>query len=182
MRGSYTHNRNQVVVVATAKKPEEISPCCEQKYIVYDGKTSPSSDLTPDLSSTDSDESHDNPDFKRGHNIQPIGIAYSGKPGIIEPITGVAYPTGLNQYKLIGCGVRTKYLVVHAYAVGLYLDVEPSVWEKVKTDEDIQDLLLNPDNSKVFRIVMNRSVTSSQYIGAIYDALTPLMRGQDMEK
>ena len=183
MRGRFGHNhKGQVVVFTATKTLEKMSLCREKGFIECDGSTSPSSDLTPDLSQSDSDESSADLRGKRGREIKPIDIVYTGKPGVVEPITGVAYPTGLNQYRLIGCGVRTKYMIVHAYAIGLYLDVDTAILDDVKNAEDIQEMLLNPEYSKVFRIVMNRNVTSSQYMGAIYDALTPLMRGRDMDK
>jgi hypothetical protein len=62
------------------------------------------------------------------------------------------------------------------------VDVEPSILNNIKTEDDVDKLLLNPNVPRVFRLVMNRNVTSSQYIGATFEALLPLMRGKDLDK
>ena len=62
------------------------------------------------------------------------------------------------------------------------MDVQPSILINIKTDDDVDKLLLNPDIPRVFRLVMNRNVTSSQYIGATFEALLPLMRGKELDK
>jgi len=121
---------------------------------------------------------------KRGEKeIDPIAIVFQDNhpSEMVEPTTGILYPGALNaSYQLMGCGVRTKYLVIHAYAVGLYLD--SSCLKNLQTDQDVQQVLLDPKYPKIFRLVLNRNVTSAQYLGASMDALTPLMRGRDLDK
>lgn len=135
---------------------------------------------TPTMSRSDDSEDETtistlDPEHRSGEEIEPITIVYAEQVGAVEPVTGISFPTGLNQYQFIGCGVRTKFYVFHAYAVGLYLDGD------VKNHKT-SDLLLDPEHPKIFRLVMNMNITSAQYIDAIYDSLTPLMKGQDMDK
>lgn len=133
---------------------------------------------TPGLSQSSSEEGSEDSvvKLKRDHDVDPMPIIYSQEVGAIEPTTGIVYPAGLNHYKFIGCGVRTKYYVFHAYTLGLYIEAD------VKHDDDIRALLLDPVYPKIFRVVMNMTVTSRQYMGAIYEVLTPLMKGRDMDK
>ncbi|CAB9512543.1 isomerase [Seminavis robusta] len=190
LRGSLLKNAkdHNIVVVEAVKKlkklssdEEDIDPSSRRSF---DNDKDISPDITPDLSRSESgDEGEHNVGLQRDHDIEPIEIVYTtDESETIEPVSGIHFAGGMNQYKFIGCGVRTKYLVFHAYAVGLYLDMESVDMAKMKTSDDIDDVLLNPHYARVFRLVMNRNVTSSQYMGAIYDALTPLMRGQDMDK
>lgn len=144
--------------------------------------------ITPSLSQSRSeDEDSCEHELKtassgRDHDIEPIAIEFSGK-STVEPVTGIEYPQCLNEYKqFIGCGVRTKYLFFHAYAVGVYLNIEHSLLKSIKTDCDIDKVLLNPNYPRVLRLVLNRDVTSNQYIGATFDALLPLMRAKDLDK
>jgi hypothetical protein len=140
-------------------------------------------DVTPEISRSESEDTCDIEVKKRGdHDIEPIDIIYTGEPGTVEPTTGIAFPASLNGYEFIGCGVRTKYLFFHAYAIGVYFDVEPTVLQNIKTDEDISDFLLDPKYPRVFRLVLNRDVTSNQYTNATFEALAPRMRGKDMDK
>ena len=133
---------------------------------------------TPALSKSSSEDGSEGAEdsLERGREVDPMEIVYSREEETKEPTTGILYPAGINQYKLIGCGVRTKYYILHAYTIGLYMDVD------VKKGDNIRDLLLDPAHPKVFRVVMNMYVTSRLYMGAIYEALTPLMNGQDMDK
>lgn len=141
--------------------------------------------LIPAITQSESDDTYEQQieisNENADHDVKPIDIHFTGKVAR-EPVTGIEYPAELNGYKFIGCGVRTKYMIVHAYATGVYLKVEPSVLENIRTEKDMCKLLIDPSHPRVFRIVLNRDVTSAQYIGAIFDALTPLMKGDDMDK
>ena len=125
---------------------------------------------------------------KRDHDIQPMDIVFTGTSNdevVVEPVTGISYPETLNGFLFIGCGVRTMYWVFHAYTIGLYLDmaaVTASQRNSAKSGDWMKQVLLDPNIPRIFRLVMNRNVTSAQYIGATFDALTPLMRGQHLDK
>jgi len=129
---------------------------------------------------------------KRDHDIQPMKIVFGGTTSSIkEPIMGIAYPATLNGYSLVGCGVRTKYFVFHAYAVGFYLDLKTARFvhppPPLDSAIDVQDkwitrILLDPSVPRIFRLVMNRNITSAQYISATFEVLTPLMKGKDLDK
>ena len=162
-------------LLEASRKLEEVSPDVSRVLLE---KCPRSLSETPSVSRSSSEEGSQDPDVeaRRDHDVEPMSIVYSNEDGATEPTTGIIYPAELNEFKFIGCGVRTKYYVFHAYTVGLYLGVD------IKPEDSIGDLLLDPKHPKIFRLVMNRNVTSSQYMGAIYDVLTPLMRGQDMDK
>lgn len=152
--------------------------------------------LAPNLTQSASDESsHEDATSsdgsivgKRDHDIQPIDIVFTGtrkNEVVVEPVTGISYPETLNGFMFIGCGVRTKYLVFHAYTVGVYLDMAAATASQrnnANRGDWINQILLDPNIPRIFRLVLNRNVTSAQYIGATFDALTPLMRGQHLEK
>lgn len=117
-------------------------------------------------------------------NITTFTFEFKGNINFVqEPTTKISYPEYINNMKFIGCGVRTKYFFIHAYAVGVYFKSSDLQRKSIiKTDQDMEQFLLNPQYSRLFRIVLNREVSSKLYIGATMDALQPLMRGKDLDK
>jgi len=97
-----------------------------------------------------------------------------------EADTGIMFPPMCNGFTFAGCGVRIKYVFVKVYAVGAYL--RPEDFAGLKDDAAIEKALLDPNNHKVIRIVMNRSMTMDKYNDAIVEALTPRMNGMDLDK
>jgi DNA-binding transcriptional ArsR family regulator len=86
----------------------------------------------------------------------------------------------INGFTFMGCGVRIKYVFVKVYAVGGYF--RPEDFIGLKDDAAIEKALLDPNNHRTIRIVMNRSMTMDKYNDAIVEALTPRMNGQDLDK
>lgn len=110
----------------------------------------------------------------------------SGDVLMLEPhkeiSTGILFPHLCNAMTFVGCGVRVKYGFVKVYAVGTYMD--PVAMSAVKTQgpEAIAKTLLNPSYPRTIRIVMNRGLSIEKYTAAIVDALSPRMKGEDMDK
>lgn len=133
--------------------------------------------LTPDLSKSESESEDTETELKHDYELQAIDIVPSLEVGAVEPTTGIVYPAAINQYKFAGCGVRTKFYFIHAYTVGMYIDTSV-----IKPGIDMRTLIMDPKYPKVFRLVMNRTVSSGLYKRAIYDAMAARMEGQDMDK
>ncbi|CAB9526637.1 Chalcone-flavanone isomerase [Seminavis robusta] len=97
-----------------------------------------------------------------------------------EPDTGILFPPMVNGFTFLGCGVRIKYVFVKVYAVGAYFRPE-NFLGMPKDDKAIETALLDPNNHRTIRIVMNRSMTMDKYNDAIVESLKPRMNGQDLE-
>lgn len=176
-------------------KPEDDSTAVEIQLSTPNLTQSDSEESTSDNGASDNTKNKTRDDSieggKRDREIPPLEIKFTGtgpRDVTVEPVTRISYPAALNGYTLMGCGVRTKYLIIHAYTVGLYLDMSAVTKIAAKncspiSEEDwMNQILLDPNIPRIFRLVLNRNVTSAQYIGATLDALTPLMRGQDLDK
>lgn len=165
-------SNNDETVFAAAIKLEKISV-----KDVLDDKKGDSTTLTPDLSTSESDSEDTETELKHDYELQKMDIVHSEEVGAVEPTTGIVYPASINQYKFVGCGVRTKFYFIHAYTVGMYIDttmIEPGI--------DMRTLIMDPKYPKIFRLVMNRTISSGLYKRAIFDAIAPRMGGQDMDK
>jgi hypothetical protein len=107
-------------------------------------------------------------------------IISTGTP-VKEPATGILFPQLCNGYYLAGTGVRIKYAFVKVYAVGTYLDPLAVSAVKLASRETVEQALLDPTYPRTIRIVMNRPLSIDKYTAAIIEALTPRMKGQDLE-
>lgn len=101
---------------------------------------------------------------------------------VIEVATGIAFPQLCNGFRLVGQGVRIKYIFVKVYAVGTYMDPVAMMAVKKGSAADIEKALLDPNYPRTIRIVMNRSLSIDKYTSAIIEALEPRMNGQELEK
>ncbi|CAB9504148.1 expressed unknown protein [Seminavis robusta] len=99
---------------------------------------------------------------------------------VTEPDTGILFPPMVNGFTFMGCGVRIKYVFVKVYAVGAYFRPE-NFLGMPKDDKAIETALLDPNNHRTIRIVMNRSMTMDKYNDAIVESLKPRMNGQDLD-
>lgn len=98
-----------------------------------------------------------------------------------EAATGIKFPQLCNGYKLVGQGVRIKYVFVKIYAVGTYMDPVAMMAVKKGSNADIEKALLDPTYPRTIRIVMNRGLSIEKYMAAIVEALEPRMQGQELE-
>jgi len=101
---------------------------------------------------------------------------------VIEAATGIAFPQLCNGFRLVGQGVRIKYVFVKVYAVGTYMDPVAMMAVKKGSAADIERALLDPTYPRTIRIVMNRNLSIEKYTAAIIEALEPRMNGQELEK
>ncbi|CAJ1949861.1 unnamed protein product [Cylindrotheca closterium] len=101
---------------------------------------------------------------------------------VMEEATGIAFPQLCNGFRLVGQGVRVKYVFVKVYAVGTYMDPVAMMAVKKGSAADIQKALLDPTYPRTIRIVMNRGLSIEKYTSAIVEALEPRMKGEELEK
>jgi hypothetical protein len=95
-----------------------------------------------------------------------------------EPETGIFFPRMYDSKYLLGCGVRKKYQVFNVYAVGFYVDRKDF---RGIPNERYQNALLDPQNHRTIRIVMNRSLTMDTVIKTLMESLEPRMQGKDLD-
>lgn len=107
------------------------------------------------------------------------GLLASG-PVIKEQATGIMFPGLINGMKLVGTGVRIKFVFAKVYAVGTYMDPVAMAAIKSRPKEEIEQALLNPTYPRVIRIVLYRNLTSKQFTDAVVESLEPRMHNQDM--
>ena len=94
-----------------------------------------------------------------------------------EPETGIVFPPLFQSKHLLGLGVRKKFTFWNVYAVGLYVNTEDF---RGLQENEYEDALLNPNNHRCLRIVMNRTLTMEKVISALIEALEPRMHGRDL--
>jgi len=102
-----------------------------------------------------------------------------GEP-VREPETGLMFPPMVNGFNFMGCGVRIKFGFVKVYAVGCYFD--PATLKGLESSADIEKAFLEPEVPRVIRIVINRSIPMDKYNNGIVEALSPRMKGVDLDK
>lgn len=107
------------------------------------------------------------------------GIISNG-PIVKEKATGISFPNMCGGMKLVGTGVRIKFVFVKVYAVGTYMDPVAMAAVKSRPEEEIEQALLDPTYPRVIRIELAREITSKQFVDAVCEALEPRMHGQDL--
>lgn len=115
-------------------------------------------------------------------NAAASGDVISVGTPVKEAATGILFPQLCNGYSLAGTGVRVKWGLIKVYAVGTYLDPLAVSALTTASNEAIEQALLDPNNPRTIRIVMNRALSIEKYTDAIVEALKPRMKGQDLDK